>query len=235
MTPPLWSASAVVGRLDFRPWAGPAWRAHRRKYAAADPGGSLRVSGRYNRGLDAFPPEQAFPALYLALGPEICLGEVLRHITPDLLLFLNDYRLTELAVELTGVLDCRDPSAQIPTTRSPRIWPQRRLTGEPKPSWFRPRPAWATTSSSSRPPCAPNPGWRWSAVATLGCTCLDSTRKGPTRPCRAAPIAIDARNPRPSHVILSGHSLGSVATSPRRVLIVDARTVPKFSTGGCVR
>jgi RES domain-containing protein len=111
MTPPLWSASAVVGRLDFRPWAGPAWRAHRRKYAAADPGGSLRVSGRYNRGLDAFPPEQAFPALYLALGPEVCLGEVLRHITPDLLPFLNDYRLTELAVELTGVLDCRDPTA----------------------------------------------------------------------------------------------------------------------------
>lgn len=49
--------------------------------------------------------------LYLALSPEVSLGEVLRHFTPELLPQLNEYRLSELDVELETVLDCRDPAA----------------------------------------------------------------------------------------------------------------------------
>ncbi len=48
--------------------------------------------GRYNRGLDQFASDQVWPAPYLALAPEVCLGEIVRHITPDLLPQLNDYR-----------------------------------------------------------------------------------------------------------------------------------------------
>jgi hypothetical protein len=57
--------------------------------------------------LDLFPESEIWTALYLALGAEIALGEILRHITPELLSLLNDYRLSELAVQLRAVLDCR--------------------------------------------------------------------------------------------------------------------------------
>lgn len=69
------------------------------------------MSGRYNRGLDQFPEDQAWPALYLALSPEVALGEIVRHITPDLVADLNDYRVSELDAELEAVLDCRDAAA----------------------------------------------------------------------------------------------------------------------------
>jgi RES domain-containing protein len=88
-------------------WRGTAWRFHKRRYPATDPGGSLKVSGRYNRGLDQFPEGQVWPALYLSLSPEVCLGEVLRHITAAALPSLNDYCLSELWLELEVVLDCR--------------------------------------------------------------------------------------------------------------------------------
>jgi hypothetical protein len=51
------------------------------------------------------------PALYLGLGPEVSLGEVLRHFSPQLLPRLNEYRLSETEVELAAVLDCREPTA----------------------------------------------------------------------------------------------------------------------------
>lgn len=50
-------------------------------------------------------------ALYLALGAEVALGEIVRHATPDLLAKLNDFRLSEIDVELAAVLDCRDHGA----------------------------------------------------------------------------------------------------------------------------
>lgn len=49
---------------------GSAWRFHNRRYPADDPGGSLRVSGRYNLGLDSAPASRAFAALYLGLTIE---------------------------------------------------------------------------------------------------------------------------------------------------------------------
>lgn len=97
------TAYPVVG------WEGSVWRIHKRKYAADDPGGARKVSGRYNRGLDRYPAEEVFPALYLATGPEVCLGEIQRHVTPKLLPLLNDFRLTELSVSVGEVADCRDP------------------------------------------------------------------------------------------------------------------------------
>lgn len=81
---------------------------HKRRYAASDSGGSVRFSGRYNRGSDRFSVDDTWSALYLALGPEVCLGEVLRHISSEARLReLNDYRLSELSLELDALLDCR--------------------------------------------------------------------------------------------------------------------------------
>jgi RES domain-containing protein len=105
---PQWSPRQAIGSLLVTPWTGSVWRAHRRRYNALDHGGSLLVSGRYHRGQDSFPDEQVFPALYLALTPEICLGEIIRHVTPATLARFNDYHLSEIRVSLTAVLDLRD-------------------------------------------------------------------------------------------------------------------------------
>jgi hypothetical protein len=80
------------------------------RYPADDPGGSLKVSGRYNLGLDLTSSEQAFSALYLGLTQATCVGEVLRHLTPATFAQLTNYRLTELRVDVSAVIDCRDPS-----------------------------------------------------------------------------------------------------------------------------
>lgn len=84
---------------------------HKRKYEATDAGGSLKVSGRYNRGRDLFSEHETWPALYLALSAEICLGEIMRHITPALLPQLNGYRLSEIAVYCAAIVDCTDVPA----------------------------------------------------------------------------------------------------------------------------
>lgn len=107
-TPRNREARSALAALEQRPWRGRAWRAHFRSYEATDHGGSLRSSGRYHRGPDRFPPEESWPALYLALSPEVSLGEVLRRLPPELLNQLNEYRISELDVELHAVLDCRD-------------------------------------------------------------------------------------------------------------------------------
>jgi RES domain-containing protein len=106
-----WDAHAAIATLNPRRWKGQAWRFHRRHYDALDSAGSLLVSGRYNRGSDQFPEDQTWPALYLALRPETALGEIVRHVTPELLDKLNDFRMSELEVELEAVLDCRDAAA----------------------------------------------------------------------------------------------------------------------------
>jgi RES domain-containing protein len=106
--PPItWDATQSVAACEIIAWQGYAWRMHKRKYLATDAGGSRKVSGRYNQGLDLFPEREVWPALYLALGAEVCLGEILRHVEPEILPSLNDYRMTELTVQLSAVLDCR--------------------------------------------------------------------------------------------------------------------------------
>lgn len=109
--PPGWDAQTALAHLQPEPWKGRAWRFHRRTYGATDAGGALLVSGRYHRGSDQFPRSEAWAALYLALSPDVSLGEVLRHFSPQLLPQLNEYRLSELEVELEAVLDCRDAAA----------------------------------------------------------------------------------------------------------------------------
>ncbi len=106
-----WEAAAALAARPVVAWEGHLWRMHKRRYRAADPGGARLVSGRYNRGLDRFPEEETFSALYLATAREICLGEIYRHLTPELFESLNDFRLSELSASLQGVVDCRDPSA----------------------------------------------------------------------------------------------------------------------------
>ena len=109
MTKPTgWNARTAISNLKAAPWKGHAWRFHGRRYDAIDSAGSRLVSGRYNRGSDQFPEAEVWAALYLALRAEVALGEIVRHIFPDLLPKLNDFRLSELDVELQIVLDCRD-------------------------------------------------------------------------------------------------------------------------------
>jgi RES domain-containing protein len=106
-----WDPDAALRALRGIAWKGTAWRFHRHAYSPTDAGGSLLVSGRYHRGADQFARSDAWSALYLALAPEVSLGEVLRHFSPALMPRLSEYRLTELAVELAAVLDCRDERA----------------------------------------------------------------------------------------------------------------------------
>lgn len=103
-----WDAAAALAARPNMGWEGHLWRMHKRRYRADDPGGARLVSGRYNRGLDRFSKEETFPALYLATAPEICLGELYRHVTPELLPSLNGFRLSELSVDLRKISDCRD-------------------------------------------------------------------------------------------------------------------------------
>lgn len=109
--PARWDAKTALAGRPAQPWRGRVWRAHWRIYTAIDHGGSLRFSGRYNRGSDQFASSQVWAALYLALAPEVSLGEILRHISPDFLADLNDYRISELDVALESVLDLRDAAA----------------------------------------------------------------------------------------------------------------------------
>jgi RES domain-containing protein len=104
-----WNPAAALAACPTMPWSGNVWRIHKQKYPATDPGGSLKVTGRYHRGLDQFTSTDTWLALYVALNPETCMGELLRHFSPELYPLLNSYRLTELAVDLRSVADCRDP------------------------------------------------------------------------------------------------------------------------------
>lgn len=106
-----WDATTAVAALTPLFWQGTAWRIHKVRYDALDSAGSRLRSGRYSRGGDVFPAEQVFAALYLALLPETALAERVRHIGDIDPEDLNGYRLTEIAIDLHRVLDCRDPAS----------------------------------------------------------------------------------------------------------------------------
>ena len=63
--------------------------------------------GRYHRPDNPGLGESGWQALYLALAPETCIGEILRNTPPDLMRNLNSYRLSEIEVLLVAVIDCR--------------------------------------------------------------------------------------------------------------------------------
>ena len=100
-----WNAVEAIRACDRQAWHGTAWRIHRERYRADDPGGSLKVSGRYHQGRDIHPDDQVFAALYVALSPDTALAELVRHLTPELLPALNSYRLTRLELHFNDVLD----------------------------------------------------------------------------------------------------------------------------------
>lgn len=102
-----WDAAATMASLAAEPWEGSAWRIHKAGFDALSTGDRLR-SARYHYGEDLCPPERAFAALYLALAPEIAVAELTRHIGDIELAELNDHHLTEIAVHLHAVLDCRN-------------------------------------------------------------------------------------------------------------------------------
>lgn len=102
-----WDATEAIGNLSFQAWHGDAWRLHGREYEATDHGGSALYSGRYHRALDMFPAAETWPALYLSLAAEISVSEMIRHLPLHMLIRLNRLRLSQLAVSLSRVLDCR--------------------------------------------------------------------------------------------------------------------------------
>ena len=106
--PPGWDADSAVCTRPFLAWDGLVWRGHSPRYSATDHGGSLRVSGRWHRAVDRYPPDQTWPALYTGIGLHVCIGEVLRNAADDR---VRLFRYAELRVRLSAVLDCRDPVA----------------------------------------------------------------------------------------------------------------------------
>jgi RES domain-containing protein len=110
ITPAEWDGRAAVERCRRVSFRGAAWRAHKRRYSPLDDTGTRIVSGRYHRAPDQFPPSLCWSALYLALAPEIALGEIIRHMTPESFPALDNFRITEVSVVLLDVLDCRDPA-----------------------------------------------------------------------------------------------------------------------------
>ena len=101
-----WDEAVAAGACPIVAWSSEVWRCHIRRYPGDDAGGSLRATGRYNRGSDRFPIEATWPALYTALAQHIALGERLRHTTPAALSRLSEQRISRLSVRLHIVLDC---------------------------------------------------------------------------------------------------------------------------------
>lgn len=98
---------ALIRSCQVYQWSGSVWRTHSRIYAADDPGGSIKRSGRYHRAPDIALDGRGWTALYTTLSPETSLGEVLRHTPPVLMARLNTLRLTEFFTSLTVVIDLR--------------------------------------------------------------------------------------------------------------------------------
>lgn len=110
MPPAGWNADQAVTAAPSRSFRGTVWRVHWRQVAPTDWSLSLRTSGRYHRGLDLFPADQAFPALYTSLAPEIAIWEMVRRSAARNLAYLWNNVLAELEVDLGRVLDLSDPT-----------------------------------------------------------------------------------------------------------------------------
>jgi RES domain-containing protein len=106
-----WNAERAVAAAAARSFRGTVWRVHWREVAPTDWSLSLRTSGRYHRGLDLFPPDQAFPALYTSLAPEIAIWEMVRRSAARNLAYLRNNVLSEFEVDLSRILDISDPAA----------------------------------------------------------------------------------------------------------------------------
>ena len=110
MPPDGWNAERAIADAATGSFRGTVWRVHWRELAPTDWSLSLRTSGRYHRGLDLFPPDQAFPALYTSLAPEIAIWEMVRRSAARNLAYLKNNILSELEVNLGRALDLADPA-----------------------------------------------------------------------------------------------------------------------------
>ncbi|MGH2533807.1 MAG: RES family NAD+ phosphorylase [Thermomicrobiales bacterium] len=99
-----WDAAAAVRACRIRSWSGEVWRCHSRNRAGDSASGSLKLSGRFNRGTDRFPEHDTWAALYTGIGQHVALAERIRHTTPEALQRLGNQRLSRLWVDLNDVL-----------------------------------------------------------------------------------------------------------------------------------
>lgn len=104
-SPAEWDAVAALETCPINAWSGDVWRCHSRRYGGDDAAGSLKSTGRFNRGTDKFEVSEIWPALYTSMAPHVALGERLRHTTPRSLSQLGNQRLSRLRVRLHAVLD----------------------------------------------------------------------------------------------------------------------------------
>lgn len=79
-----WNAVDAAARCAVGSWSDVVWRGHSSAFSATDWHGSLLFSGRFNRGYDTVPAEQAWPVLYLAVERAAVLAEMMRHLISDI-------------------------------------------------------------------------------------------------------------------------------------------------------
>jgi RES domain-containing protein len=103
-----WDPQRAVDAGIIIPVKGAVWRGHRRRDAAIDHGGSLRSSARFHQSAKDFPNGPTWPALYTPFDLAVALGELQRNIRSE---EIDQYRFTEIWVQLEEVLDCRDLDA----------------------------------------------------------------------------------------------------------------------------
>lgn len=104
-----WDASTAIAHCPTQPWTGQVWRYHSSKYAGDDASGSLKMSGRFNQGVDKFPSADIWMVLYASLGRQVALGERIRHTTSSTLAKLANQRESRLRAELHVVLNLCAP------------------------------------------------------------------------------------------------------------------------------
>lgn len=105
-----WDAAAAVRSCRIIPWSGEVWRSHSARWPADSADGSLRVSGRFNWGLDLHDQHEVWPVLYTSLSQAIALGERIRHTSPDALPHLSGFHISRLDVGLSAVLVACGPN-----------------------------------------------------------------------------------------------------------------------------
>lgn len=104
-----WAVAAIAG-CPSGEWSGDVWRCHSSRYPGDSPAGSLKATGRFNRGRDRFAAHDTWPALYTGLALHVALGERLRHTTPASLAQLRNQRISRLRVTLRIVVIACGPA-----------------------------------------------------------------------------------------------------------------------------
>lgn len=82
---PAWDVTAAISPCKILPWSDVVWRSHSARWPAENTDGSLRVSGRFNRGLAIHDRHDAWPVLSMSLSKAIALGVRVRHTSPGAL------------------------------------------------------------------------------------------------------------------------------------------------------